>query len=394
MSATYAHLSDAQRALLAGCERIARDELADIANAGTPGRINRPLIAALASHGLLARVLTREPDVPAMDLCLIREGLARHCTEAETAFACQCLGAYPILVHARDSVAQQWIPRVAAGTAVAGFALTESTSGSDVASLALAAERDGDGYRLSGEKVFISNAPDADVYTVFARTTPGAGARGITAFAVPGDSPGLAGAHTTLVAAHPIGTLTFDEVFVPATHVLRDVDHGFGVAMQTLDLLRPSVGAFAVGMAQAALDAAVEHARSRVVFGAALSSFQGLSHQLAVVATEVQAARLLVHAAASARDAGIAPVTEAAAMAKLFATEAATRAIDVAIQVHGARALERGHLLEHLYRDVRATRIYEGSNEVQREIIARQLFRAAQDDPAASPDRARSRARA
>jgi acyl-CoA dehydrogenase len=224
--------------------------------------------------------------------------------------------------------------------------------------------------------VFISNAPQADIYTVFARTTPGAGARGITAFAVPGDSPGLSGTTIPFVADHPIGRLTFDSVPVSSTQVLGEVDRGFGVAMRSLDVFRPSVGAAAVGMAQAALDAAVAHALQRQAFGHPLAALQGVSHQLADVATRVQASRLLVHSAAAAHDAGITPITEAAAMAKLFATETAAFAVDVAIQVHGARALERGHLLEHLYREVRGIRIYEGASEVQREIIARQLFRS------------------
>ncbi len=377
MSATYAHLSGEQRSLLERSERLAREVLAPIAAGGKPGAVNRPLVAALAAHGLLSTVLGRDGPVPALELCLIREGLARFCTTAETAFALQGLGAYPILAAGRPDVVDEWIPRVRAGEAVPAFALTEPGAGSDVAGLSLAAERDGDGFRLTGEKAFISNAPDADIYTVFARTTPGAGARGITAFAVPRDSAGLSGTPIAFVSDHPIGRMRFDAVFVPGRNVLGDVDHGFGVAMRSLDLFRPSVGACAVGMAQAALDAAVAHATTREAFGRPLSTLQGLSHQLADVATRVQASRLLVHAAASAHDAGIAPITEAAAMAKLFATETAMLAVDVAIQVHGARALEHGHLLEHLYRDVRGTRIYEGASEVQREIIARQLFRRA-----------------
>jgi acyl-CoA dehydrogenase len=242
-----------------------------------------------------------------------------------------------------------------------------------VASLALRAERDGDAFQLTGEKIYISNAPDADVYSVFARTSD----RGLTAFAVPRASDGLSGEPLSLLSPHPIGRLVFDGVRVPASHVLGEVDQGFKVAMRTLDLFRPSVGAFAVGMAQAALDAAIAHVTRRSVFGRTLSELQGVSHQLADVATALQAARLLVHSAASAYDRGIRPTTQAAAMAKLFATETAQRVIDVAIQVHGARALEEGHLLEHLFREVRATRIYEGASEVQREIIARQLFQAA-----------------
>jgi acyl-CoA dehydrogenase len=377
MSTTYAHLSEAQRELLTRSEGIAHDVLAPLAKAGEPGRVNRPLVAALSAHDLVPHVLGAGRDLSVLNLCLIREGLARFSTEAEIAFALQGLGSHPILSAGRPEVADVWMPRVTAGEAVAAFALTEPDAGSDAASLSLLAERDGTGFRLTGEKVFISNAPEADIYTVFARTTAGAGARGISAFAVPGDSPGLSGTAIPFVADHPIGRLRFDGVSVSATHLLGEVDHGFGVAMRTLDLFRPSVGAAAVGMAQAALDAAVDHAQKREAFGRPLAALQGVSHQLADVATRVQASRLLVHSAAAAHDAGITPITEAAAMAKLFATETAALAVDVAIQVHGARALEHGHLLEHLYREVRGIRIYEGASEVQREIIARQLFRRA-----------------
>jgi hypothetical protein len=377
MSTTYAHLSEAQRELLTRSERIAREVLAPLAEAGEPGRVNRPLVAALSAQDLVPHVLGAGRDLSVLSLCLIREGLARFSTEAEIAFALQGLGSHPILTSGRPEVADVWMPRVVAGEAVAAFALTEPDAGSDAASLSLLADQDGTGFRLTGEKVFISNAPEADIYTVFARTTAGAGSRGVSAFAVPGDSPGLSGTAIPFVADHPIGRLRFDGVSVPATHVLGDVDHGFGVAMRTLDLFRPSVGAAAVGMAQAALDAAVDHAQAREAFGRPLAALQGVSHQLADVATRVQASRLLVHSAAAAHDAGITPITEAAAMAKLFATETAALAVDVAIQVHGARALEHGHLLEHLYREVRGIRIYEGASEVQREIIARQLFRRA-----------------
>ena len=377
MSTTYAHLSEAQRELLTRSERIAREVLAPLAEAGEPGRVNRPLVAALSAQDLVPHVLGAGRDLSVLSLCLIREGLARFSTEAEIAFALQGLGSHPILTSGRPEVADVWMPRVVAGEAVAAFALTEPGAGSDAASLSLLADRDGTGFRLTGEKVFISNAPEADIYTVFARTTAGAGSRGVSAFAVPGGSPGLSGTAIPFVADHPIGRLRFDGVSVPATHVLGDVDHGFGVAMRTLDLFRPSVGAAAVGMAQAALDAAVDHAQEREAFGRPLAALQGVSHQLADVATRVQASRLLVHSAAAAHDAGITPITEVAAMAKLFATETAALAVDVAIQVHGARALEHGHLLEHLYREVRGIRIYEGASEVQREIIARQLFRRA-----------------
>jgi len=365
---TYSHLSAAHQELRDHTEKVAAT-LPPIAAAGKHGTINRPLLAALAEHGLLGRLF---PKTSAMELCLIREALARHCTEAETAFALQGLGAYPILLAGQPSTVERWIPRIAAGDAAVGFALTEPGAGSDAASLALQATPDGDGYRLSGEKVFISNAPTADVYTVFARTSDN-GSRGITAFAVPGDAAGLTGTAQHLVSPHPIGRLMFDDVH--ATDVLGEVDAGWQVAMRTLDMFRPSVGAFALGMGQAALDAAVAHTADRQAFGRPLKDFQAVSHQLADIAARLRAARLLVHDAATAYDSGEGRTGHLSAMAKLLATETAQEAVDVAIQVHGARALEVGHLLEHLYREVRAPRIYEGASEIQREIIARSLYR-------------------
>jgi acyl-CoA dehydrogenase len=367
---SYTHLSPAHQELRDHTEKVAAT-LPPIAQSGAPGTINRPLLAALAEHGLLGRLF---PTTSAMDLCLIREALARHCTEAETAFALQGLGAYPILLAGKESVVDSWLPRITSGAAAVGFALTEPDAGSDAASLTLSATRDGDDFRLTGEKVFISNAPEADVYSVFARTSDN-GARGITAFAVPGDTPGLSGVAQRLVSPHPIGSLRFDNVRVPADAVLGEVDGGWRVAMRTLDMFRPSVGAFALGMGQAALDTAVAHTSDRRAFGRPLRDFQAVSHQLADVATRLQAARLLVHDAAAAYDSGAERTGHLSAMAKLFATETAQQAVDVAIQVHGARALEEGHLLEHLYREVRAPRIYEGASEIQREIIARHLYR-------------------
>jgi alkylation response protein AidB-like acyl-CoA dehydrogenase len=344
--------------------------------------VNRPLVRGLAEAGLLGRLFparlggSGEDQVSATELCVMREGVAMGSTEAETALAMQGLGGYPILQSGSSYLADRWVPPIAVGEAVAAFALTEPGHGSDAAGLELAAEREGEGYRLTGVKTWISNAPDADVYVVFARTTPEVRAKGVTAFVVPGDAEGLSGEPLTLLPTHPIGSLEFDSVFVPGDHVLGEVDGGFAVAMRTLDLFRPSVGAFAVGMAQAALDAAVAHAGSRQAFGRPLKEFQAVSHRLAEMATRTEAARLMVYAAAATYDAGgQAGVTRASAMAKLFATETAQWVVDAAIQVHGAAALERGHLLEKLYREVRAPRIYEGASEIQREIIARDLFR-------------------
>jgi acyl-CoA dehydrogenase len=266
---------------------------------------------------------------------------------------------------------------VTAGRAVAAFALSEPGAGSDAAALALRAEPDctGAGWRLTGSKTWISNAPYADLYTVFARTTDGAGSRGVTAFLVPAGRAGLSGEPLEMLSPHPIGSLTFDGVPVSRDDVLGELDAGFGVAMRTLNLFRPSVGAFATGMAQAALDAAVEHAGTRPAFGGVLRDLQAVSHQLAETATRIEAARLLVYAAAAAYDRGEPDIARRAAMAKLLATETAQQAVDTAVQIHGAAALQRGHLLEHLYREVRAPRIYEGASEVQRSIIAKELYR-------------------
>ncbi|MGI8696719.1 MAG: acyl-CoA dehydrogenase family protein [Mycobacteriales bacterium] len=358
-------------------------ELVPVAAAGVPGRVNRPLVRALGERGLLGQVFPADAPPSAATLCTLREALAYGCTEAETALALQGLGGWPIRRHGTPDVVRRWMPAITAGDAVAAFALSEPDAGSDAAALMLRADAAGDGWRLTGEKLWISNAPDADVYTVFARTTANARARGVTAFVVPGDRPGLSGERLDLLAPHAIGRLTFDGVAVGSGDVLGAVDRGFAVAMQTLTMFRPSVGAFAVGMAQAALDAAVSHAARRQAFGGPLSALQAVSHRLAELATRLEAARLLVASAATAYDEGAGDTAVRSAMAKLFATEVAQQVIDAAIQVHGAVALQRGHLLEHLYRDVRAPRIYEGASEVQREIIARALFARTRDPGAA-----------
>ncbi|HET8559797.1 MAG TPA: acyl-CoA dehydrogenase family protein [Marmoricola sp.] len=378
-------LDDDQRAFVEHVREVAGTHLAPVP--GTEGRVNRPLLLEMGKHGLLRGLFggaTDEPprDAAALQLCLLRETLAQVSTEAETALALQGLGSYPILQSGRPETVERWLPGVVTGEVVAAFALSEEGAGSDAAALALEARADGDGWVLHGEKLWISNAPEADVYTVFARTTPGAGARGVTAFAVAGDAEGLSGEHLDLLAPHAIGRLVFDGVRVGPDDVLGEVDRGFAVAMRTLDLFRPSVGAFAVGMAQAALDAAVDWACTRRVRGGRLVDQQAVEHTLAEMATRVEASRLLVRSAAAAYDAG-APageVTSRAAMAKLLATESAQWVVDRAVQLHGARALQRGHLLERLYREVRAPRIYEGASEVQRTIIGRGLVRAHEED--------------
>lgn len=391
MESAQFRLSPAQAAFCARVRAVAESDLVPLAAAGAPGRVNRPLLAAMGEHGLLARlfpaaaaVSTPAPDAAghraeaaALDLCLLRESLAQVSTEAETALALQGLGTYPVVQNGTEEQVARWLPKVVAGTAVAGFALSEPGSGSDAASLSLAAtpSSTGDGWTLSGEKIWISNAPEADFYSVFARTTADARSRGVSAFLVPADRPGLGGEHLDMISPHPIGRLTFDAVPVTRADLLGEVDQGFRVAMRTLDLFRPSVGAFAVGMAQAALDASVEYAGRREAFGGVLKDLQAVSHSLAEMATRIEAARLLVYSAAEAYDTGEKRIAGRSAMAKLFATETAQYVVDAAVQIHGAVALQHGHLLEHLYREVRAPRIYEGASEVQRTIIGRELYR-------------------
>ncbi|MEU0197998.1 MULTISPECIES: acyl-CoA dehydrogenase family protein [unclassified Streptomyces] len=364
-------LEPAQLAWCAELRALAAERLRPLAEKGEPGRVNRALVAELGRLGLLGRLFTSG----ALDLCLMRESLARACTEAETALALQGLGAHPVHAHGTDAQRARWLPAVSDGTAVAAFALSEPGAGSDAAALELTARPDGPArWRLTGEKCWISNAPEADFYTVFARTTPGAGARGVTAFLLPADRPGLTGRGLDMLAPHPIGALDFDGVPVTADDVLGEVDRGFRVAMGTLNLFRPSVGAFAVGMAQAALDATLAHTARRDAFGGKLRDLQAVAHQVAEMALRTEAARLMVYAAATAYDTGAPDVPARSAMAKLLATETAQYVVDRAVQLHGARALQRGQLLEHLYREVRAPRIYEGASEVQRGIIAKELY--------------------
>jgi acyl-CoA dehydrogenase len=370
------------RQQLAHDARAIARRLAPLAKLGPEGRVNRRLVRELADEGLLPSLFprrtggTRDGEVSAVELCAVREALAHESTVVENAIAIQTLGAYPIVLAGTPGQTREYVEPVSRGEAVAAFALTEPDAGTDAGALRMKAERDGTGFRLTGTKVFISNAPDADIYVMFARTTSDAGTRGITAFIVPGDAPGLTGEALQLISSHPIGRLQLDGVVVREGQVLGEVDGGFKLAMRTLDLFRPSVGANVIGMAAAALDAAISHAAGRQAFGRPIKEFQAVSHQVAQVATALQAARALVYQAAEAYDRGDEHVGRQSAMAKLFATETAQQVIDVAIQVHGAVALERGHLLEHLYREVRAPRIYEGTSEIQREIIARDLFRA------------------
>jgi len=312
--------------------------------------------------------------VDVRSVCVLREELAYRNGAADSLFAVQGLGSHPVLLGGSEAQRQAFLPRVARGELLFAFALTEPEAGSDVAGLATTARADGDGYVLDGHKRFISNAGVATHYTVFART--GEGSRGISAFVVPADAPGLeVRAGMALLGDHPIGELLFRDVRVPASARLGPEGAGMKLALSTLDVFRGTVGAAALGMARRAQDEAVAYAKSRRQFGAPLAELPAVQALLADNAVDLEAAALLVHKAAATKDGGAERVTYEAAVAKLFATEAAQRVVDRALQVHGGNGVVRGFAVERLYRDVRALRIYEGASEVQRLVIARALLK-------------------
>jgi len=373
-------LTDEQLALRQRVRRLANQQLAPIAaEVDESHSLRRDVVAMLAEAGLFRLVIPQEhggDGISAVSVCLTREELARVSAHADSAFVMQGLGSYPIVNAGSDEQKRRYLPPIARGEAIAAFALTEPEAGSDVAALQSTAVLEGDFYVLNGEKRFISNAGDADTYTVFAKTDPAAGRRGISGFVVTADTPGLfATQNTYLLAEHAIGELHFQDCRVPRANLLGREGEGFRIAMGNLDVYRPSVGAAAVGMAQAALEEAVRHTQRRVQFGRPLAELDVVQYKLADMATELEAARLMVYRAALLRDRGAQTVTKEASMAKLFATEAAQRVIDQALQLHGGVGLVKGTVVERMYREVRALHIYEGTSEIQHIVIARQLLR-------------------
>ncbi len=311
--------------------------------------------------------------------CLIREALAWASPLADDIFAIQCLASLPIALAGSNGQKERFLPGVATGEVMPAFAMTEAEAGSDVASIQTRARADGDAWILDGEKTLISNAGLADVYVVFASTDPEAGHRGLSCFLVPADAPGLRYVGPqVLAAAHPLGTIAFEGCRLSAESLLGTVGGGFRLGMKTLDRLRATVAAAACGMASRALDEALAHARRRRQFGAPLADLQMTQQKLARMATDLTASRLLTYRAAAAADAGDASITLASAMAKSYATEAAQRIVDDAIQIVGGRGVLANHPVDRLYRSVRALRIYEGATEVQHIVIARRLLRAAE----------------
>ena len=311
-------------------------------------------------------------------LALVRETLAFHSGLADFVFAMQGLGAGPISLFGNAEQRQAWLSKTRRGKAIAAFALTEAASGSDVANIATTAKRDGNGHVLDGEKCWISNGGIADIYVVFARSGEAPGAKGLSAFIVEGDNPGLSVAERIdVIAPHPLARLKFDKCRVTADALIGKAGDGFKIAMATLDVFRTTVGAAALGFARRAMSETVKRASGRELFGAPLGDLQMVQGHIADMAVEIDAAALLVYRAAWTKDKGAARVTREAAMAKLYATEAAQRVIDAAVQVHGGDGVRSGHPVETLYREIRALRIYEGASDVQKIIIARSVLAGA-----------------
>lgn len=327
-------------------------------------------VRELAAEGFLNACT--ELDV--RTLCLARETLAYHDGLADFAFAMQGLGSGPISLFGNQEQRDRFLPGVTEGKAITAFAISEREAGSDVAAISTRAVRQGDAYVIDGEKTWISNAGIADMYVLFARTAD-TGSKGLSAFIVPAATPGLSIAERIeTLSPHPLGTLRFEQCRIPVENRLGEEGDGFKIAMTTLDVFRATVGAAAVGFARRALDESIAHVRERRLFGAPLSHLQLTQSKIAHMATEIDAAALLVYRAAYAKDRGARRVTREAAMAKWYATEAASRAADAAVQLFGGRGVTRGEIVERIYRDVRALRIYEGASEIQQIVIARSVL--------------------
>ena len=332
------------------------------------------LVSKLGSAGFLnySGISEENPKVDVRSLCLIRETLAKHDGLADFSFAMQGLGSMPISLHGNLEQQKFWLPKIQSGDAISAFALSEPRSGSDVANLELMAKRERNGYVLNGEKTWISNGGIADVYTVFARTGEGPGAKGLSAFIVPANTPGLLiKERIEAVSPHPLATLSFENLFLDADAMIGQPGDGFKIAMASLDNMRSTVGAAALGFARRAFQESVTRSKSRVLFGAPLGDLQMIQGHLADMCVDIDASALLIYRAAWVKDSGAERITKEAAMAKLYATERAQVVIDKAVQIHGGDGVRKGHIVESLYREIRALRIYEGATDVQKIIIAR-----------------------
>jgi len=340
----------------------------------------RILVKVLGSGGWLRYTVPAayggiHPSLDVRSLCIIRETLARHSGLADFAFAMQGLGSGAITMAGSEELKSKYLPAVALGEKIAAFALTEPEAGSDVAALTSSLDANGEIFTLNGEKTYISNGGIADFYCVFARTGEAPGARGLSAIVLDADTAGLnVKERIEVIAPHPLAHLTFTDCQIPATNLLGNRGSGFKTAMATLDIFRSTVGAAALGFARRALDEAVNHTRSRELFGAPLANLPITQERLAEMALDIDASALLIYRAAWTKDSGAPRVTREAAMAKLYATDQAQQVIDKALQMFGGLGVTKGVKVEELYREIRALRIYEGASEVQKLVIARQLL--------------------
>lgn len=374
------NLTPEQQELQQRVRTLAQEQIAPMAAAvDETNYVSPELMRILAEAGLLRYTVPEEyggVGIRVIDLCIIREELAQVCGQADTNFIMQGLGSFPITLGGTEEQKQKYLPPIASGQAIAAFALTEPHAGSDVVSMKTAAVREGDEWVLNGVKKFISQAGDATTYTVFAKTDPAAGSRGISAFIVERGAPGFDDSkRMDLMAPHPIGEPVFTDCRIPYTSIIGEPGQGIRLALGTLNTFRTTVAAAAIGMAQAAYDATISFAKERTMSGQALSEYQSTQFKLADMAVSLEAARLLCYKAAWLKDSGQENVIKEASYAKLFATEAASRIINEAVQIHGGAGLEKGSRVEQLYREVRALTIYEGTSEIQRQTIARQLLR-------------------
>ncbi len=340
----------------------------------------RGLVSLLAKGGWLTHAVPEsggdvDQQLDVRSLCLLRETLAYHSGLADFCFAMQGLGSGPISLFGNPELRAEFLPSVATGNSIAAFALSEKQAGSDVSAIATRAENDGDHYVLNGEKTWISNAGLADFYTVFARTGEAPGVKGLSAFVVTADTPGLTvSERINVIAPHPLGTLYFENCRVPARHMLAAPGQGFQVAMATLDVFRTTVAAAALGFARRAYDETLTHVLNRELFGAPLAELQMTQAAIADMLVDIDTSALLVYRSAWAKDSGQSRVTREAAMAKLHATEQAQQVIDHAVQLFGGLGVTSGQVVERLYREIRSLRIYEGASEVQKVIIARHEY--------------------
>ncbi len=343
--------------------------------------LSREISAVLSEAGLFKLLVTKEygnsTDMPSLiSVCLVREQLARFCPHAELIFVMQGLGSYPIIFAGNKEQKAKYCPWIASGEKIFTFALTEPNAGSDVSAIETSAILNGDHFIVTGQKIFTSLAPDADIYLVMVKTDKEKGAKGISALIIEKGYQGFdPGKRLNLISAHPIGAPVFENCKVPKSNLIGERNEGFKIALKNLDFFRSTVGAGAVGMAQAALDEAVRYARSRTQFGERISEFQAIQFKLADMATELTAARALVYRAGYLHDHGAERITMESSMAKLYATEAAQRIIDQALQIHGGYGVMKGYLVERLYREIRSMRVYEGTSEIQHLVIANMLLK-------------------